>query len=329
VHAFLTRRWFLLSLTAVLFFGWFYAADLGFVVEASTVRRTIVATVLFLMALPLEARTIGGSLRSPKAPTLGVIVNLVIVPLVGWGASFLLPRSLGLGLMVAASTPSTLASASVWTRRAGGNDATSMMVTLVTNGVCFVVTPLWLVLMTGQKLDGDSLAPTGMIRDLALLVVLPMALAQLLRLIPFVGLVATRRKVPLGVVAQLGILYMVFVGSIQMGMTMAHSDQDQGAIQLLGMVAIVMAVHLGCLWLGIALSRAAGLRREDQIAVAFSGSQKTLMVGLQVALELGISILPMITYHIGQLLVDTVIADRMRENDNRAKEDGGGGAEST
>ena len=318
MHAFLTRRWFLLSLTAVLFLGWYHAASLAFVVEASSFRRTIVAGVLFLMALPLEARTIGGCLRSPKAPILGVVMNLGIVPLVGWGASFLLPRSLGLGLMVAASTPSTLASASVWTRRAGGNDATSMMVTLVTNGICFVVTPLWLAVMTGQKLQGNALAPTGLIHDLALLVVLPMATAQLLRLIPFVGMVATRRKVPLGVIAQVGILYMIFVGSIQMGMTMSQNDKDQGGMSLLGMVVVVMAVHLGCLWLGLTLSRTLGLRREDQIAVAFAGSQKTLMVGLQVALELGISILPMITYHIGQLLVDTVIADRMREKSDRA-----------
>jgi solute carrier family 10 (sodium/bile acid cotransporter), member 7 len=189
-----------------------------------------------------------------------------------------------------------------------------MLVTLVTNGICFLVTPLWLTIMTGQRLGGDSLAPTSLISDLALLVVLPMFLAQVLRLIPTVGLFATRRKVALGVVAQLGILYMIFVGSIQMGLTMAHSQQDQGAIPLLGMVVVVMTVHLGCLWLGILLSRSVGLPREDQIAVAFSGSQKTLMVGLQVSLELGITILPMITYHIGQLLADTVVADRMRES---------------
>ena len=49
------------------------------------------------------------------------------------------------------------------------------------------------------------------------------------------------------------------------------------------------------------------------IAVGISGSQKTLMVGLQVCLDLGITILPMVAFHVAQLLVDTLIADRMRQ----------------
>ncbi|MDP7304159.1 MAG: bile acid:sodium symporter, partial [Pirellulaceae bacterium] len=50
----------------------------------------------------------------------------------------------------------------------------------------------------------------------------------------------------------------------------------------------------------------------DQIAVAFASSQKTLMVGLLMAMSLQVSILPMVTYHVMQLLIDTLIADRFR-----------------
>jgi solute carrier family 10 (sodium/bile acid cotransporter), member 7 len=313
VYAFLTRRWFLLSLGIVLLIGWLGAAQLAFMVEWTMLRRGVVAAVLFLMALPLDARTIGRSLRSPRAPLLGIFVNLVVVPLLGWATSFLLPSPLALGLIVAAVVPSTLASAAVWTRRAGGNDATSMLVTVVTNGICFLVTPLWLTVLTGQRFAGKSLDTSYLIGDLALLVVLPMALAQLLRLIPVVGKFATLRKVPLGVFAQLGILYMIFIGAIQMGLTMSHDGLDQRGVPLAIMVVVVMAVHLGSLWLGMRLAKWMGIPREDQIAVGFSGSQKTLMVGLQISLEMGVSILPMVAYHIGQLLADTVIADRMRE----------------
>jgi sodium/bile acid cotransporter 7 len=52
-----------------------------------------------------------------------------------------------------------------------------------------------------------------------------------------------------------------------------------------------------------------GLSRRETIGVAISGSQKTLMVGLQLCLDCGVSILPMIMYHIGQLLMDTFLAD--------------------
>jgi len=61
------------------------------------------------------------------------------------------------------------------------------------------------------------------------------------------------------------------------------------------------------------LGRAAGLPREDWIAVGIAGSQKTLMIGLvmALALDLGIGMLPMIGYHAVQLIIDTIVADRL------------------
>jgi sodium/bile acid cotransporter 7 len=37
------------------------------------------------------------------------------------------------------------------------------------------------------------------------------------------------------------------------------------------------------------------------------------MIGLQIAIECGVSVLPMIVYHVGQLLIDTVVADRWKQ----------------
>ena len=50
------------------------------------------------------------------------------------------------------------------------------------------------------------------------------------------------------------------------------------------------------------------MARPEQIAVAIAGSQKTLAVGLQVCMELGFNIVPVVAFHITQLLVDTLIA---------------------
>jgi len=76
----------------------------------------------------------------------------------------------------------------------------------------------------------------------------------------------------------------------------------------------VLAVHLAALWLGCRLARLLRMANDDVPAVAFAGSQKTLMVGLDVAITYygGLAILPMVAYHVGQLLVDTLIADRWR-----------------
>jgi sodium/bile acid cotransporter 7 len=69
------------------------------------------------------------------------------------------------------------------------------------------------------------------------------------------------------------------------------------------------------LWVGVLLAKLARFSREDQIAVAFAGSQKTLMVGLLMAISLQVSILPMVAFHISQLFIDTLIADRFRANE--------------
>ena len=51
---------------------------------------------------------------------------------------------------VAAVVPCTLASASVWTRKAGGDDSISMMTTVVTNLACLLVVPIGVSLVLAE-----------------------------------------------------------------------------------------------------------------------------------------------------------------------------------
>ena len=57
------------------------------------------------------------------------------------------------------------------------------------------------------------------------------------------------------------------------------------------------------------------------MAVAFAGSQKTLMVGMKVSLDANFSVLPMVTYHIGQLFIDTLLADWLRNGLRYSRDD--------
>ena len=108
-------------------------------------RNAIVATLLFLMALPLPIDAVWRVVRRPGAACLSSFLNMALMPLIAWRLSNLLTGNLFVGLLLAAVVPSTMASASVWTRRAGGNDAVALMATVVTNGICFMVTPFWLL----------------------------------------------------------------------------------------------------------------------------------------------------------------------------------------
>jgi sodium/bile acid cotransporter 7 len=155
-----------------------------------------------------------------------------------------------------------------------------------------------------------------MVVSLAVLVVLPIIAAQMLRLAAPLGRWATAQKIPLGVLAQTGILTMVFLGAIQTGIKLSASGLSAVWIDLTVMLVAVVGIHLAALGLGIVASRLAGFAREDAIAVGFAGSQKTLMVGLEACAQLGITILPMVAYHVGQLLADTVVAQRLSGGQN-------------
>jgi sodium/bile acid cotransporter 7 len=311
MNSFFIRRWFLLTLAGLLIVGGVASPWLDPIAQIKWLRDGLVAAVLFVMALPLEARQIGEAIRRPGPSLVATLLNSVLAPLLGWLLSPALHPTLGLGLIVAASTPCTLASASVWTRRAGGNDAVSMVVTVLTNLACFVVTPFWLFALTGRSAQNNSMNLVG---KLAALVVLPMVLAQLVRLAPTVARWSVRHKTPLGLIAQAGVLWMVFIGAIQMGQSLRTTTGSSLIGQLPLMIGVVLAVHVVVLFCGIVVARILRFSPENQIAVGLAGSQKTLMVGLQVSLELDVSVLPMITYHVGQLLIDTLVVDRWREH---------------
>jgi sodium/bile acid cotransporter 7 len=302
-------RWFLIALVALL------VAGMGWPTETKPLVNWlnadwVVAIVTFVMALPLETSAIWGTLRRPGAAWLGAAMNSGVCPPLGWLASLLLPPELAIGVIVATTVPCTLATAAVWTRRAGGNDAVAFLVTMITNLGCFLVVPAWLWLLTHVRASVDYQA---IITGLVLLIVAPIVLAQVLRQWRTIGTWATRHKKSLSSFAQLGVLTMVLIGAVSSGekLLAAEGDSILTATNVALLVAGVTFVHVTVLWLGLKLSAALGFTWPDSIAVAFAGSQKTLMVGAYVATAVGpLAILPMVAYHAVQLFVDTLIADR-------------------
>jgi sodium/bile acid cotransporter 7 len=313
MKAFFAQQWFLLLLLIVLSSGIVFAETLRPLSESGLLRGGIVAAVMFCMALSLEAEAMLRLLRRPGAPLLAVFVTYLVLPLTAWFLSGLLPGDLGPGLQVAAATPCTLASAAVWTRRAGGNDAVATLVTVLTNGSCFFMAPLWLWIMTGIRATDSAIQLDEMTGQLAALVVVPIVIAQMLRMSSAVRKRAKQHLVGLSVVAQFGVLSMVLQGAIRTGLQLREHETGVGVLDLFVMVTVVLALHLSMFWLGVKLGKLFGYPRGDQIAIGFAGSQKTLMVGILLAISLKASILPMVAYHCLQLIVDTLIADRYRQ----------------
>jgi sodium/bile acid cotransporter 7 len=308
----LQRHWFLVILGIVLAMGMIFpeqSAQYAFAIP----KNWIIAGVLLAMSLPLEFAAMWNAMRRPAPSLLATFISFVVVPLLVWPISLFFRSDLAAGLIIASAVPCSMASVTVWTRLAGGNEAVSILVTVITNLACFVVTPTWVWFLVGRQTATESFGKMAL--QLFLVVVLPMVAGQMLRTIPTVGCWANRQKKLLSHVAQSGVLAIVFVGAVYSGRQLRELGSDVFEVggQILLMMVAVAILHLVAWTIGLFTAREFGMNREDQIAVAFGGSQKTLMVGLAIALTIpGLTILPMLSYHVEQLLIDTVLAGRLK-----------------
>lgn len=322
----LLRRWFLVFLLVLIPGG----LTAGSHLDAPTIELVSVAIgphastalvilILFLMSVTLDNGKLRAALSRPGPVLWASFVNMGLIPLAAWPLSRLqLTLDFTVGLLIAASVPSTMAAASVWTRKAGGNDAVSLLVTLLTNSACFIVTPLWLQLMLPslETSQGFQMDTGFLMQKLLVSALLPIIAGQSARMIPGIAAFADRRKVPLGVIAQGCILVMVFWESIKAGPQAATGALSGGigAIALVWLSCIVL--HLAGMLLAVSASRLLRFERADRAAIAFAASQKTLPIGVYIAATFSaagapLAVLPMLMYHASQLFLDTAVADRL------------------
>ncbi len=332
----LLKRWFLIALAVLIPGGLLIGArlpatrieDLEGVVGSAT--SLLVMAVLFLMSVTLDNRQLRAALTRPGPVVWATVVTFVFMPLVAWPLSRLqLVPDFAVGLMIAASVPCTMAAASVWTRKAGGNDAVSLLVTIVTNGLCFAVTPFWMrVSLAGipALATAVTLDVWQMMRDLFIAALLPIAVGQALRLVPACAALADRHKVGLGVTAQICILAIVLWTSLKAGPKLhVESGPALTVPSVVWVWACCIALHTAALHFARYVGRAFGFSDRDLIAVAFAASQKTLPIGVLIATDpsmfgnrgVPFAVFPMLMYHASQLFIDTWVADRIAADRGR------------
>ena len=296
MRSFLSHRWFLLLLSAglalaVLRPGWF--RPLG----DRLPLRLVVALSLFLMAWGLEGRRLWLALTRPAGVLWALAISFAFLPLLALLAGFLLPNSdLKLGLLIIACVPCTLSSAVLWTRHAGGDEALALLIVVSTNGLGWLVTPLWLASVANVKVELD---PVAMMQALAVVLVVPVALGQAVRFVPGVVGFTSRHRAFIGVVARL-LVAAVLICATADG---ASSVERLSAWLVVETAGLCVGLHLAGVFLGLAGGRLLGLARSDRIAIAISGSQKTLPVGLVLLgyyrHDYPLAVLPLLLYHAG------------------------------
>lgn len=319
----LRKRWFLISLFILIPGGML----LGIVIEpdalnlfsrtyAGHASRLLVAVVLFLMSITLDSRKLVASARSPGPVIWATLVNYAVIPLAALaGMRWQLTEDFAVGLMIAASVPCTMATASVWTRKAGGNDAVSLLVTVLTNGLCFLVTPFWLWMAFGNAISLDTI---DMIKQLFITALIPIALGQWCRVSAKIRKRADDSKTLLGVLAQIFILSIIFWASIKGGPDL-KSPEASGLDPTSIIVVWLSCIGLHVLGMAVVFygSILLGFSRENTVGTAFAGSQKTLAIGVYIATDLladrnlPFAVFPILMFHASQLFLDTLVVEPM------------------
>jgi sodium/bile acid cotransporter 7 len=264
-------------------------------------------------------------LRLPRADVLRGIGHLrFLVPLVlwcfgamalaGWGLSRALagwlPPLVALGFLYLGTLPSTVQSATAYTSLAGGNVASSVVAAALLNilGV-FATAPLFSLLGGSEAAAFDFAA----LQKVAAILLLPFVLGQLLQN-HFGHLVREHRKAATWMdrTAIAIAVYVAFSGAVEDGLWGRVDLSD--CVVLLSAVVVFLAVAVAGAWL---LGGTLALARGERIAFLFSGSQKSIAMGAPLAAVLfpagtaGLVLLPVLVYHLLQLVVSAPLATRL------------------
>ena len=264
-------------------------------------------------------------LRLPRAEVIRGIGNVrFLLPLIawcfgamalaGWGLSLLvapwLPPLVALGFLYLGTLPSTVQSATAYCSLAGGNVAHSVVAAALLNILGVVVTAPLFSLMAGSK---GAAFDMGGLEKVALILLLPFLLGQAAQgrfghLVREHGDLATwmdRGSIAIAV-------YVAFSGAVREGLWTLIGPGEWTV--LIGAVLLLLAFAFAGAWL---VGRLARLERGDRIALLYSGAQKSIAMGAPLASVLfgpttaGLVLLPVLVYHLLQLVLSAPLATRL------------------
>jgi sodium/bile acid cotransporter 7 len=235
-------------------------------------------------------------------PLLGLLLRPLALALLG--------PDLYLGVLYLCTLPSTVQSSIALTAIARGNVPAAVCSASASNFVGIFLTPLLVGLLVMHGVPSRS--PL----DAMLAIVVEL-------LLPFVAGQFARRWIGHWIARRAAMLRLVDQGSILLVVYSAFSDSvAHGLWQQLAPSALLKLALVCCLLLALALSvvtfisRRCGFSKEDEIAIVFCGSKKSLATGVPMAKllfassSLGTIVLPLMLFHQLQLMAGALLAQR-------------------
>ena len=275
-----------------------------------------IAALFFLQGARLSREAILAGMTNWKLHAAIAGTTFVLFPVLGSALISLAPHALGgtlvLGVLFLCALPSTVQSSIALTSIAQGNVAGAVCAATASSLIGLLLTPLLFGFLAHMR--GGGMDASGMWQVLAQLL-LPFVAGHLLR--PWIGAWVARNKSLLAITDRGSILLVVYTA---FSAAVVHGIWQQLPPAMLGALAIVVAGLLAAaLLITSAGARAFGFAHADEVAAVFCGSQKSLVAGIPIASvlfagpTLGVVVLPIMIYHLLQLVVCAWLARRYAE----------------
>ena len=224
------------------------------------------------MGATLSVRDFSDVMREPKAVSLGLIIQIVMVPLI----AFLFLQGLGVeggvavGIALIASIPGGTTS-NIFTFFARGNSALSISITGLTTLACLVTTPVILTLLVSDNLPADFSMPAGQIMiEISLALLLPLALGMMyLHFYPASAAIVSKWCIR----ASLLVIVLIVIGSLSAG----RLDFEAFGMENIQLVLLFTLVLMATSWFSPRLFR---LSRADSTAIEFEVIVRNINVGI-------------------------------------------------
>ncbi|MBI5016288.1 MAG: bile acid:sodium symporter [Deltaproteobacteria bacterium] len=317
----LRRHWFLLALLGL---AALTAADRsGLVVGAGRwlgARRgaQVCAFLMFLFSgLGLDGRQARRGLADVRVLAVSLAVIFVGAPLVALAHSLLpLEPGIRIGLLLVSIMPTTLSSGVVMGALAGGNLATSLVVTVAASWLGILTIPLSLEWLLGTARDtaAAALDTSALAGDLAILVALPLVIGMGLRRVS----AAAGLRLPAGIAS---INQCLVLAVVWIALSRSHATIRAASAAAAVSCALAFSFHAVLLLTAAGCAKAARLGPGRREVVWFMGGQKTLPIAVLVQTALfptqGQALVFCVVHHIVHLATDAYlvgkIAARRRE----------------
>ncbi|MEJ1222312.1 bile acid:sodium symporter family protein [Sediminicola sp. 1XM1-17] len=283
----------------------------------NTVTDIGIGLIFFFYGLKLSKDTFRSGVRNYKLHLLIHLSTFVLFPLLVLPFRPMMNGEtadlLWVGMFFLAVLPSTVSSSVVMVSIAKGNIPAAIFNASLSGLIGVVLTPLWLGLVVE---DAQGVSVVTVITKLLLQIVIPLTLGIMLH--HKIGHFAVKKSTLIGYFDKTIIVLIVY-SSFCLSFN-AHLFSGMRLEVLLLLFAAILALFLLVMFVVNTVSKKLGFSTEDRVTALFCGSKKSLVHGSVMAkimfghsINASIYILPVMIYHISQLLIVAFIAEKFNK----------------